>query len=294
MQLDAPKQDVRDGATKRRPAGAFARRHARAALLASAIAALAGAPIALAASAAPRHVPAPAHAAGSEAAGGFPIRGAIHNPPHSAYFRTTGIFSNNGSWTNRVENLGSGGAALDTCHAPGGGLACLDGYNLSGGLAFMFQTSGSTGGEILLSNPSGAPFTTNAHGVATGLNANFLQGRQASEFQLANQPAANANALGGQPASAYVTSGQLLFADVVPGPGIRSGRGATAVAKSGEAYIVTFGGSNVSSCSYTASPTGAALSGGQLGVEPASASQSAVVVNPPSGFSGGFDLQVVC
>jgi hypothetical protein len=262
----------------------------RAGVLSACALALAAAPVALAAQG---HGGPVAHSAGSEAAGGYPIRGAIHNPPHSSYYRTTGIFSNSASWTNRVENYGSGGAALDACHAPGGGTPCLDGYNLSGGLAFIFQTSGNSGGEILLRNPNGAPFTTNAHGVASGLNANFLQGKQASEFQLANQPAANANALGGQPASAYVNSGQLLFADVVPGPGIRATRGATAVSKSGEAYVVTFGSSNVSTCSYTASPAGAALSGGQLGVE-AGSTNSAVVVNVPSGFSGGFDLQVVC
>ena len=195
----------------------------RAALLAGAALAFAGAPIALAAgNARGSHAAPVARAANAEAAGGYPIRGAIHNPPRSAYYRTTGIFSNNGSWTNRVENYGSGGSALNACHAPAGGVPCLDAYNLSGGLAFIFQTSDTTGGEILLRNTNGAPFTTNAHGVASGLNANFLQGRQASEFQLASQPAANSNELGGQPPSSYVSTGQLLFADVVPGPGIQS------------------------------------------------------------------------
>jgi hypothetical protein len=265
----------------------------RGAVPAIAAAALVAAPIALA-SAGSTHPRAVAHTAGSEAAGGYPVRGAIHNPPRSAYYRTTGIFSNNGSWTTRVENYGTGGSVLDACHAPAGGVSCLDGYNLSGGLAFIFQSSGNNGGEILLRNPNGAPFTTNAHGVATGLNANFLQGKQASEFQLANQPAANANALGGQPPSAYVASDHVLFADVAPGPALKSTRGATAVSKSGEAYVVTFGATNVSSCSYTASPTGAALTSGQLGVEAASSNASAVVVNVPSGYGGGFDLQVLC
>lgn len=241
--------------------------------------------------------PAHARAAGLAAAGGMPIRGGIHNPPNSSYFRTTGLFSDNGGWTTRIENLGNGGTAILGCHAFEGGLPCLDSYNLAGGLAFTFNTSGKVGGEILLRNPNGAPFTTNAHGVATGLNANFLQGRQASEFQLAGQPAANAaNAekLAGQPASAYVSAGQLLFANVVSGPKLEGARGATAVTQSGTAYTITFGTSDVSKCAFTASPRGAALTGGQLGVEPSSKSKSDVVVNTPSGFDGGFYLQITC
>lgn len=266
----------------------------RAAIAAPAAIAVVVTPIALAAStSSQRHQPA-ARAAGIEAGGGYPIRGAIHNPPSSAYYRTTGIFSNNASWTNRVENLGTGGAAIDACHAPAGNVACLQAFNLTGGLAFSFISEGSTGGEILLHNTNGAPFTTNAHGVATGLNANYLQGRQASEFQLASQPAANANELGGQPASSYLTTGQLLFADVLPGPRLQEGsRGATAVTRSGSSYTVTFGTSDISRCSFTASPTGEALASGQLAVQ-ASVNTSQVIVNAPSGFSAGFDLQVLC
>lgn len=273
----------------------------RAALFGATAAAMAAAPIALAAGG--RGAPsAPAHAAGLQAAGGYPIRGGIHNPPYSAYFRTTGIFSNNGSWTTRTENNGNGGAIIAGCHAPSGGLPCLDSDNLSGGLAFTFNTSGNVGGEILLTNPNGAPFTTNAHGVATGLNANFLEGHHASEFMAANAVpanAANANALGGQPASSYVSTGSLLFAAIGAGksPGITATRGASAVsrgeAEGGVSYTITFGTTDVSSCSYTVSPRGAALSGA-LGVEADSANKSAVIVNAPKAFEAGLYLQVVC
>ncbi|HLI32233.1 MAG TPA: hypothetical protein VKU89_05785 [Solirubrobacteraceae bacterium] len=274
----------------------------RAALFGATAAALAAAPIALAASASDTP-PAPARAAGLQAAGGYPIRGGIHNPPYSAYYRTTGIFSNNGSWTTRTENNGNGGAIIAGCHAPSGGLPCLDSDNLSGGLAFTFNTSGNVGGEILLTNPNGAPFTTNAHGLARGLNANYLEGHHASEFMAANAVpanAANASSLGGQPASSYVTTGTLLFAAVGAGrsPGIASTRGATAVNRSegasGVSYTVTFGSSEIASCSYTASPRGAALAGGALGAEPDAASKSSVIVNAPKEFEGGFYLQVVC
>ncbi|MHB8492825.1 MAG: hypothetical protein ACYDA6_11525, partial [Solirubrobacteraceae bacterium] len=179
-----------------------------------------------------------------------------------------------------------------------GGLACLEAYNLSAGLAFMVNTAGNVGGEILLRNPNGAPFTTNAHGVAAGLNANYLEGRQASEFQLVGQPAANSNELAGQPASSYVSAGQLLSAEVLAGPKLQEGgRGATAVAEPSAGtytYTVTFGTANVSKCAYTASPVGAALTTGALGVEAAAGNASAVTVRAPSGFAGAFDLQVVC
>lgn len=253
-----------------------------------------GAPVALA-SGGSEHVP--ARVAGIAAAGGQAIRGAIHNPPRSAYYRTTGIFANNSSWGTRLENLGTGGETIVACHAPAGGLPCLDSYNLSAGLAFVFNTAGNVGGEILLRNPNGAPFTTNAHGVATGLNANYLQGKQASEFQLAGKPAADSEKLAGQPASAYVAAGALLFANVAKGtsgPTLQSTRGATAVKQSGSEYTVTFGSTNISKCSFTASPQGAALTTGQLGVASSTTSLDDVIVSAPTGFDGGFDLQVVC
>jgi hypothetical protein len=261
----------------------------RAALLSGAALAIVAAPVALASSADANRS---AHVA--TLSDNTPIKGAIHNPASSSYLRTTGIFANYSGWTTRIQNVGSGGAGTFGCKANGGGAsACLASENSKGGLAFTFATTGATGGEILLTNPSGAPFTTNAHGEAKGLNANYLQGKEAKEFQLANQPAANANELGGKPASEYAVGG-LMFADVSSTDTILNTRGASAVAKEGESFKVTFGTTNVSNCSFTASPTGAALSSGQISVEPSAGNASTMVVNPPSGFSGGFDLQVIC
>jgi hypothetical protein len=260
----------------------------QAAVLTGAALAIVAAPVALASSAGANRS---AHAA--TLSDNTPIKGAIHNPASSSYLRTTGIFANFSSWTARVQNVGSGGAGTFGCKSTSGASACLASENSKGGLAFTFATTGSTGGEILLTNSSGAPFTTNAHGEAKGLNANYLQGKEAKEFQLANQPAANANELGGKPASEYAVGG-LMFADVSSAGAILNTRGASAAAKEGESFTVTFGTTNVSKCSFTASPTEAALSSGQLGVEPSSGNASAVVVKPPSTFSGGVDLQVIC
>jgi hypothetical protein len=223
-----------------------------------------------------------------------PLKGAIHNPASSSFFRTTGIFANFNSWTMRVRNVGSGGAGTFGCKASSSGSACLEAENAKGGLAFEFATTGSTGGKIQLPSSSDSPFTTNAHGEASGLNANYLQGKVASEFQLASKPAGNAEALGGVPASEYARTGQLLFADVSSSGALQSGRGATLASRSGNSFTVTFGTTDVSKCSFTASPQGAALESGALGVEASSGNASAVVVNAPSGFAGGIDLQVVC
>ncbi len=267
----------------------------RATVLAGAILVVASAPLAFAAAGSgPARRPSVAASSGFGAAGGSPVRGGVKNPARGGYYQTTQIWANNSSWGTRQSNLGNGGSAIYGCRSSAGGLPCLDADNLRGGTAFSFITTGSTGGSIRVGNPNGAPFTTNGHGVASGLNANFLQGRQASEFQLANQPAANANELGGQPPSSYVNTGQLLFADVAPGGGIQSTRGATSATLSESTYTVTFGTLNVSKCSYTASPQGAALTSGQLGVAVSPSNASAVIVSAPSGFSGGFDLQVVC
>lgn len=252
----------------------------RAAALSGLVLAITAAPVAL--------------AGGLADAGGQPVRGGVKNPSSGGYFQTTQIWANNASWGTRQSNLGSGGSAIYGCRSPKGGLPCLDADNLKGGPAFSFITTGTVGGSILVANSSAAPFTTNGHGVATGLNANYLQGKQASEFQLASQPAANANELAGQPASSYVSTGQLLFADVGPGPVIQNTRGASTISQLEDSYTVVFSTTNVSKCAYTASPQGAALTTGQLGVAASSSNSSAVVVTTPGGFSGGFDLQVVC
>jgi len=231
-----------------------------------------------------------------------PIRGAIHNPPFSAYERTTGIFARTNLWTVRIQNLG-GGALLAGCDTAVGHPACLEAANAAGGPAFVFSGAGGVGGEIHLANPDAAPLTTNAHGVASGFNANYLEGHTAAEFLPAGGTAANAaNAerLGGQPASSYLQSGSLLFAQVGSGksPALGANRGATAVTRSESqtavSYTVTFGTADLSSCSFTASPIGVPLAGGALGVEPDRADKSAVILSAPKEFEAGFYLQVVC
>lgn len=260
----------------------------KATAIAGAVIAIAIAPVALAAGS---HRSPKARIAGSH--GRSSLRGEIHNPPHSSFSKTTGLFGNTKGWVTRTKNLGSGGSAQLLCGAPAAGSACLEASNSSTGFAFSFSSAGATGGTILLKNTAGAPFTTNAHGVASGLNANYLEGKQAKEFLPANGTAVDSAKLGGQEPSHYLNVGQVLFAVVSAEPKIESSRGAKSVTKKESTYTVVFEG-DVSKCSYTASPRGEALSSGQIGVAPTSGNAAGVDVIVPSSFKGGFDLQVDC
>lgn len=260
--------------------------HGKVVAVTGTVIAVAVAPVALAAGSGPSGKAASASNRGA-------LVGGIHNPAFSSFSRTTGLFANTKGWVTRIKNEGSGGAATLRCKSATGG-SCLEAANNSTGFAFFFSSGGATGGTIQLKNPNGAPFTTNAHGVATGLNANYLQGKQASEFQLASQPAANAEKLGGQPASSYVTIGQVLFARVSADGKLESNRGATAISSPATSTDTVTFGADVSKCSYTAAPVGAAITSGQIGVGPTPGNAKGVNVYFPSGYAGGFDLQVDC
>jgi hypothetical protein len=109
--------------------------------------------------------------------------------------RETEIISNTsetgrakGGYATRQSNLStSGGGAIYGCRA-GTGVntnPCLRANNLEGGLAFEFNaTKGDTGGTVTVGNGGDAkkPFTTNATGVATGLNADEVDGQSANEI----------------------------------------------------------------------------------------------------------------
>ena len=93
-----------------------------------------------------------------------------------------------GGFSTRQSNKSStGGGATYGCRAQAapGNKPCLRANNLSTGLAFEFQaTSGTNGGTITVgSGGDGAkPLTTNATGVADGLNADRVDGQNASDI----------------------------------------------------------------------------------------------------------------
>jgi hypothetical protein len=105
-----------------------------------------------------------------------------------------------GGYATRQSNLStSGGGAIYGCRAGTGNNTnpCLRANNLEGGLAFEFNaTKGDLGGTFTVGNGGDAkkPFTTNATGVATGLNADEVDGRSANEIEDAATAKAAADA----------------------------------------------------------------------------------------------------
>lgn len=145
---------------------------------------------------------------------GSPVLGGARNPGNNtsnAYKKETQIIANVNSYGTRQSNKSNnGGGAIYGCRSATGGSAagqepCVRGSNLSTGSAFEFATTGSVGGLITTGSTGGAPFTTNATGVATGLNADRVDGQDASAFLGKTETAASASNVNG------VTLTKILF-----------------------------------------------------------------------------------
>jgi hypothetical protein len=216
---------------------------------------------------------------------GTSLRGGARNPTSNtglSYSAETQIIATNSSFGTRQSNKGTGGGAIYGCRSASGGNPCIEANNLNSGSAFEFIGSGKVGGSIILSNKSGSPLTTNATGVATGFNANYLEGHQAKEFIPATQ------------ASSFAQASQFLFAVVTQTGTLGANQGATGASQTGEkTYTVTFNAS-IAKCSLTASPVGAALTTGALGVAVNATNTNVAEVTAPSTLTQGFNLQVIC
>jgi hypothetical protein len=208
------------------------------------------------------------------------------NNPALALSTETEIIANNSTYGTRQSNKkdGDGGGAIYGCRSAAGNEPCIKAVNLKGGRAFEFNTVGPEGGRIETGNTAGAPFTTNATGVATGLNADRVDGKDATDLD-------DAETLTGKKATDFAAAGDLLFAAVTNGNSTATGRGVAAgtnVSQTGSDYTITFG-RDVSKCSYTASPLGPTPQA--LAVQ-ASSDPTKVVVNATAPTS--FHLQVIC
>src|SRR5690349_12950522 len=134
-----------------------------------------------------------------------PLRGGARNPSPNAslsFTRETQIIANNSTYGTRQSNKSTrGGGAIYGCRARTGANACLRASNLSNGRAFSFATNSGTEVGRIDGPASAAPFTTSATGVATGLNADKVDGQDAAAIAAsANQFAAvsETGALGAQ------------------------------------------------------------------------------------------------
>jgi hypothetical protein len=204
------------------------------------------------------------------------------NNPSLALTSETEIIANSPTYGTRQSNKkdGDGGGAIYGCRSSLGNEPCVRAANLKGGRAFEFATIGAQAGRIETGSPTGAPFTTNATGVATGLNADRVDGKEAADFA----PAADVTAL----------AGSLLFAAVSETGTLGASRGGVSASKAAtpsNVYTVKFN-KDVSKCSFTASPVGSAATQA-LGV--AGTPNAADSVNVDTGTAANsFHLQVIC
>ncbi|MGI8730192.1 MAG: hypothetical protein ACR2LK_09425 [Solirubrobacteraceae bacterium] len=229
---------------------------------------------------------------------GNPLDGGTRNPTNNEsleYNRETEIIANTASYGTRQSNKSNnGGGAIYGCRSgPGGTPAknepCVRANNLKKGLAFEFQTLGTTGGTItaLPAGDGSKPFTTNATGVATGLNADRVDGKNAAE--IATEAAVAVQAA--NPIALVAPDGTLSSARGVVENGVS--RSAT-----GD-YDVKFAG-DLEKCALNATVTGA--QSGQVTVTPAVAPDkktTTVDVRTFDGVAGtpadrGFHLHATC
>jgi hypothetical protein len=129
------------------------------------------------------------------AADGDPIRAG----GRTTFTSITRVLGDSTAYATQQSNLrnGDGGAARYGCRSAAGKEFCLLSKNTGGGGAFRFQAQKSLlGGSIEVVPPAGKtandakPFTTNAHGVATGLNADQVDGMNATDIVKAAQTGA--------------------------------------------------------------------------------------------------------
>jgi hypothetical protein len=101
------------------------------------------------------------------------LREGKRNPSSGSAKRETEIISSNDTYGTRQSNIqnGNGGGAIYGCRSKTGREACIRANNLNTGRAFEFETDGTEVGRIESKTPGARPFTTDATGVATGLNS---------------------------------------------------------------------------------------------------------------------------
>jgi hypothetical protein len=170
---------------------------------------------------------------------GKPILGGKRSPSQDtskAFTNETQIIADTTTYGTRQSNKSdNGGGAIYGCRSAPGGTEkgnepCIRANNLNKGRAFEFDSGGTEVGRITSSNPNAAPFTTNAGGVATGLNADKVDGKSADQIAPKFAVIAANGTLGGT-------------------------RGATAAKKIGDGtYEVTFA-DDIANCAYTATET---------------------------------------
>jgi hypothetical protein len=143
------------------------------------------------------------------------LREGKRNPSSGSSSRETEIISKSKTYGTRQSNVGNGngGGAIYGCRSNPGREPCIRSNNLDTGLAFEFETDGGEAGRIETKSETGRPFTTNATAVATGLNADRVDGMHAAKIDFRtpiNTPSTRLLELGGLILSASCAAGPDL------------------------------------------------------------------------------------
>jgi hypothetical protein len=138
------------------------------------------------------------------------------NPGSGSAKRETEIIASTKTYGTRQSNVrdGNGGGAIYGCRSKTGREPCIRSNNLNTGRAFEFATDGSEGGYIDVKAAGGRPLTTNATGVATGFNADRVDGLHAAKIDYrasAGAPVAEILNLNGLVLRASCASGPNLL-----------------------------------------------------------------------------------
>lgn len=200
----------------------------------------------------------------------------------------TKVIANNGAFGTRQSNLGSGGGAIYGCRAANTGRGCIEASNLNNGQAFNFRFRGPVGGSINTNATTPAvrdqakPFTTNATGVATGLNADRVDSMDAQQIIDKAVETAVAKA---QPKIAVVQAdGQATNA-----------RGITSSREAAGRYLIK-ADADISKCAPTATAFQSGADGANVALEPVDATQIRVhtQTNAGAAVDRQFSLAINC
>jgi hypothetical protein len=219
--------------------------------------------------------------------------GGKRNPRSGAFDTETKVIATNDTWGMRYSNrtVGGGGGVLFGCRSEPGGTPqrnypCTRSRNVADGLAFEFLTGGSLVGTINSGRGGDGtkPFTTNATGVATGLNAERVGSK--TPAQLTSD-------------AVSAVQGTLSFARVsVAGTSIAA-RGVSAVTHpSTGTYTVTFE-QPVNACALTATQSATGTDVGTVGTQVGADNRTVTVTTlgllpDPELADRAFDISAVC